>query len=104
MTAEEMERAIGFLLESQARHDAQIGGLREMVAETNRVVQLHAETQTEFIQAVTGHMESQREINASMRDAIRELVGSQSRTDARLDRLAATVERFIEGRGGNPGA
>jgi hypothetical protein len=31
MSNEEVERAIGFLLESQAKHDAQIGELREPV-------------------------------------------------------------------------
>lgn len=90
MTAEEMERAIDFLLKSQATLEGQ-------VAETNRIVQLHAGTQTEFIQVMTGHVEAQREINASTRDAIRELVTSQTRTDARLDRLAEAVERFISG-------
>lgn len=87
-----MERAIGFLLESQARHDAQIGELRDQVsgltgqvAETNRIVQMHAESQIEFIGTVTRALEG--------------LAAAQSQTDARLDRLAATVERLAEGRG-----
>lgn len=83
MTGEEMERAIEFLLQSQASLDSQ-------VAETNRIVRLHAETQTEFIQIVTRHIEAQGEINASLRAAV-------SRTDERLDRLEALVERYIEG-------
>jgi tRNA(Ser,Leu) C12 N-acetylase TAN1 len=32
MTAEEIERVIEFLIESQAKHDAQIGELRDQVA------------------------------------------------------------------------
>lgn len=86
MTGEEMERAAEFLLQSQA-------SLNSQVAETNRIARLHAETQTEFIQIATRHIEAQGEINASLRAAV-------SRTDERLDRLEALVERYIEGRGG----
>jgi len=85
MTGEEMERAIEFILQSQA-------SLESQVAETNRSLQFHAETQTEFIQTVTRHIEAQGEINASLRAAV-------SHTDERLDRLEALVERYIEGRG-----
>lgn len=100
------------------------------IEETNKRLDIYAETQTEFIQVVTRHIEAQGEINASiretvseiktsMRDAvlgintsmregvtvintsISELAAAQMRTDARLDRLAETVERFItEGRNG----
>ncbi|HEV2800821.1 MAG TPA: hypothetical protein VGW12_10010 [Pyrinomonadaceae bacterium] len=86
MTGAEMERAIEFLLQSQA-------SLESQVAETNRIVQFHAETQTEFMQTMTRYIEAQGEINASLRAAV-------SRTDERLDRLEAVVERYIEGRGG----
>ena len=75
MTGEEMERAIEFVLQSQARLEGQI-------AETNRVVQLHAETQIEFIGTVTRGLEG--------------LTAAQAQTDARLDRLVATVERLAE--------
>ena len=94
MTGEEMERAIEFLLQGQAKHDARIGELREQVAETNRIVRLHAETQTEFIQVVTRSIEAQGEVNATMRAAL-------ARTDERLDRLEAVVEKLISGRNGN---
>ncbi len=85
MTGEEMERAIEFLLQSQAN-------LESHLVETNRIIQLHAETQTQFMQIVTRHIEAQGEINASLRAAV-------SRTDERLERLEALVERYIEGRG-----
>ena len=116
MTGEEMERAIGFLLQSQANFDARLEQTNQQVAETSRQLQAYAETQSEFIQVVTHHIETQVEINASLRESIRELKemqrelketqnelkGAQLRTDERLDRLAATVERFIsEGRNGN---
>jgi chromosome segregation ATPase len=114
MTGEEMERAIGFLLQGQANHEARLGALTdkvnqlaEQVAETNRIVQFHAETQTQFIQIVTHHIEAQGEINASLRITINQADARLtradekiSRTDARLDRLGALVERYIEGRNG----
>ncbi len=128
MNGEEMERAIEFLLQSQANLEAQIaetdrivaetsrivaemnGFVAEtnrIVAETNRFVQLQAETQSEFIQIVTRHIEAQGEINASFRASVRELTSAQLRagerankTDERLDRMAAMLERHIvEGHG-----
>lgn len=89
MTGEELERAIGFLLQNQAHHAARLDELTTQIAETNRIVQLHAETQTEFIQAVSRHIEAQGEINISLRAAV-------ARTDDRLDRLEAVVERIAE--------
>ncbi len=137
MTGEEMERAIEFLLQGQANFDTRLEHLLQnqanfdarleqtnlQVAETSRQLQAYAETQTEFIQIVTRHIEAQVEINASLRESIRELkasrrefaesqreltasqrtlTASQLRTDERLDRLADTVERYIsERRNGN---
>ncbi len=93
MSNEEVERAIGFLLESQAKHDAQIGELREavagltqQVAETNRVVQMHADSQLQLNETITG--------------AITALADSQRRTDERLTRLAGLVEKLAERVGG----
>jgi len=82
MTGEEMERAIEFLLKSQANLEAQI-------AETNRIVQLQAETQSEFIQIVTQAM-------ANLADAQTRTERTVGETNARLDRLASLVERHIE--------
>jgi hypothetical protein len=82
MTGEEMERAIEFLIRSQANLETQI-------RETNRQLQTYAETQTEFIQIVTRTLEGQAEINSALRAAV-------ARTDERLDRLEAVVERIAE--------
>jgi DNA anti-recombination protein RmuC len=93
MTNDEVERAIEFLLSSQAKHDTQIGELRETVAglaqqvsETNRVLQMHAESQLQF--------------NETLTTAITALADSQSRTDERLTRLAGLVEKLAERVGG----
>jgi chromosome segregation ATPase len=114
MTGEEMERAIEFLLQGQADHQMRldeltnrVGQLTGHVAETNRIVQLQAETQTEFIQIVTGAIrdlsEAQKRTDARLAEAGSKVVATDakiSETDARLDRLAAAVERYIEGRDG----
>jgi hypothetical protein len=76
MTSEEMERAIEFLLKSQATLEGQI-------AETNRVVSMLAT--------------SQSEVNATLARAISELATAQGQTEGRLDRLAETVGQ-TEGR------
>lgn len=93
MTNEEVERAIGFLLESQAKHDAQLGELREMVAETNRAVQMMAASQSEvnemLTRAATNLAEAQQQTDSRLRE-----------TDARLNTLIGVVERMAVGRGG----
>ncbi|HYO99642.1 MAG TPA: hypothetical protein VER76_05590 [Pyrinomonadaceae bacterium] len=107
MTGEEMERAIEFLLQGQANHQVRLDELTQQLAETNRLVRLNAETQTQFIQIVTQHIEAQGEVNASLRDANASLHDANASlrdaifsTNGRLDRLEALVERYIEGRDG----
>ena len=100
MTGEEVERAIAFLLESQARHDTQIGELRDQIAETNRIVQMHAETQTQFIEIVSRTLEalgeSQRRTDARLAEADARHSRRADETDARLDRLIGVVEKLVE--------
>ncbi len=74
MTGEEMERAIEFLLKSQATLDAQI-------ERTNRQLETYAETQSEFIRATTA--------------SITGLAEAQAKTDARLNRLVGLFEQHI---------
>jgi predicted nuclease with TOPRIM domain len=75
MTAGEMERAIGFLLESQARHDAQIAELHEIIREQSA---------------------SQSELNQAMVRAINDLAEAQRRTETKVERLADKVERLAD--------
>lgn len=109
MSGEEMERAIEFLLQSQANHEARLGDLTErvgdltervgelagrvgelaekadqltvQVTETSKQLQTYAETQSEFIRAVT--------------QSINGLVEVQTRTDAKLDKLIGLFEQHI---------
>jgi SMC interacting uncharacterized protein involved in chromosome segregation len=94
MTPEELERAIEILLNNQARHelrlertDQQIEQTNRQLDQTNKQVGILAESQREFTQVVLQYIESQGEINKSIRDSIRD--------------LSNTVERYIdEGRNG----
>jgi tryptophan 2,3-dioxygenase len=88
MTGEEMERAIEFLLQSQARVEAQIAETQRQLAETERQLAAYVETQSIFIQTVTRALEAQDEINASMRAA-------DARTDERLNKLIGLFEQHI---------
>jgi prefoldin subunit 5 len=102
MTNEEMERAIEFLLNSQAkfevrleqtieqvnRNSTQLGQLTERVDSISTQVESLTsqlgtviETQDEFMQVVLKHITAQGEINASVRDT--------------LHLLTTTVERHL---------
>lgn len=92
MTGEEMERAIGFLLESHAtidarqqRTDEQISQLTHQVEETSKQLQAYAETQTQFIEIVTRTMTG--------------LAEAQARTDERLNVLIDVVQQGRNGKG-----
>jgi uncharacterized protein YpiB (UPF0302 family) len=88
MTGEEMECAIEFLLQSQARVEAQVAETERQLAETGRQLAAYAETQSVFIQTVTRALEAQDEINASLRAA-------DARTDERLNKLIGLFEQHI---------
>jgi hypothetical protein len=95
MTGEEMERAIEFLLQSQAsfearmsvseahqrRTDEQIAETGRQLAETGRQLAAYAGTQSEFIRSTT--------------ESITGLAEAQSRTDAKLDKLIGLFEQHI---------
>jgi hypothetical protein len=97
MTGEEMERAIEFLLQSQANFEGRLSAfdtrlelMQEQLAETNRQLQSFADTQAQFIQTVTSFIETQDRINGELR-------AGQVRLGENLNLLATTVQRFIEG-------
>lgn len=92
MTSEEMERAIEFLLESQAKSEHRLEEMSRQLMQTGQQISTLADSQNDLTLVVTRHIETQTEINATLRD-------SMIKTDARLDRLAETVERFIAGQG-----
>ncbi|MFL6231464.1 MAG: hypothetical protein ACJ741_22040 [Pyrinomonadaceae bacterium] len=105
MTHEDMERAIEFLLQSQANFegrltafDGRLDRLTEEVRETNKHLRLQGETQTEFIKVATRFIEGQAQINDQQARINDEFRATQTRVANALDSLATTVQRFIEGR------
>ena len=80
MTGEELERAIDFLLKSQANLEAQSARTDEQLRQLTVRVDSLADIQTNLVQVVTQHIEEQRRINASLRE-----------TDAALARLGESL-------------
>jgi chromosome segregation ATPase len=110
MTGDEMERAIEFLLQNQARLEErgaqtqqqlsqtqqqlsqtqeqlgqtqeQLGQTQQQLGELNRIVQMQAT--------------SQGELNQMLTRAITTLAEAQVRTEAKVDKLAGVVEKLVE--------
>lgn len=83
MTGEEMERAIEFLLEGQARLD-------NLIEQTNAQLALYAETQSQFIEIITRSIDT---LTLALARTNERLTQSQTRTD---ERLAQTDERLMQ--------
>jgi vacuolar-type H+-ATPase subunit I/STV1 len=80
MTPEEFETQF-------EKTNRQIEKTNRQAEETNKRLEILSETQTEFTQVVTRHIEAQGEFISSIHNAVRD--------------LSATVERYIsEGRNG----
>ncbi len=80
MTEEERQRQMDFILEQQAQFSTNIGRLQEQQAQLSATVQILVEV----VQTQSERMDS---------------------ADARVDRLAETVDRYIKARGnGSNGA
>jgi vacuolar-type H+-ATPase subunit D/Vma8 len=96
MTAEEMERAISFLLDSQAKHDAQIAELHDIIREQ---ANSQSELNQMMTQAMTDLAEAQRRTETKV-DRLADIAtrsnARQEETDARLDRLSEVVERLAQ--------
>lgn len=89
MTGEEMERAIEFLLQSQAT-------LEERVTQTQEQLSKAVESIVELNRVVTMQATSQAEVNQMLTRAVVGLAEAQTRTEAKVDRLAGVVERLVE--------
>jgi chromosome segregation ATPase len=102
MNSDEIQNAIEFLLKNQANFDVQLEKTNRQLEQTNQQleqtnrqleqtnqrVSLLAETQTEFIQVMLGHVEAQREINADTRQTLRELAQAQRQTQQGISELS----------------
>ena len=88
MTGEEMERAIEFLLKSEAALDTRLDQLAAQVSETGHQLQASAETQSEFIQVIKRAMAGLAEAQARTERILAD-------TNARLNRLAGRFEQHL---------
>jgi len=114
MSSDDMRNAIEFLLQSQANFEVQLEKTNQQLArtdeqlartddqlartdrqleQTSQHVSLLAETQTEFIQAMLGHVEAQREINADIRQTMRESAQAQQRAQQGIAELSQAQQR-----------
>jgi len=115
MNHEEIERAIEFLLKSQAGFEARQAGFEAQLTQTSQQVirtsqqveltaqkveamaqkvdlvaqkvDLVAQLHEDFSRYARGFLEAQSEINQSLRETVRALTIAQARTDARLNNL-----------------
>jgi prefoldin subunit 5 len=88
MTSEEVERAIDFLLKSQATCEARIEQTNEQLTQLAEQLGSFADTQTEMMGVMTHTLEAQARINESLRASIGEVATRQSITEESLARLA----------------
>jgi len=82
MTGEEMERAIEFLLQSQATLEERVTQTHEQIGELNNIIRMQSE--------------SQGQLNQTIAQALTSLAEAQSGTEAKVDRLAGVVEKLVE--------
>ena len=95
MNSDEMQNAIEFLLSSQANFEVRFEKTNQQLAQTDRQVAVLAETQTEFVRTMLQHAEAQREINADVRQALRESAQAQKTTQQEISDLTKIVGGLV---------
>ena len=110
MTNEELERAIDFLLKSQARAEArqeqaeerqsrtdeQIASTNEQLRQLAERLDSYADTQANILRVLMQNFEEQARINESLNASISKLTARQEQTEATVDRLSLKVEALAE--------
>ena len=103
MTSEEMQRAIEFLLKSQANFEVRLDKTNQQVEQTNRQLEqtnqqlsMFAETQTEFIQTMLRNVEAQSELNTDVRRTMKELAEAQRQTQRDVSELTRIVGGLVK--------
>jgi polyhydroxyalkanoate synthesis regulator phasin len=87
MTGEEMERAIEFLLKSQAGFESRQATFEAQLLQTSRQIEVMATTHAEFAQFTRSNLEALNEHTRSLRETVRALTINQARTDDRVSDL-----------------
>jgi chromosome segregation ATPase len=96
MTGEEMERAIEFLLQHQAIFEGRIERMQAQLSETQAQVSETQAQLTELGRVVQMQAESQSQFNQTLTSAVTALAEAQLKTEAKVDRLAGVVEKLVE--------
>ncbi|MFL6254953.1 MAG: hypothetical protein ACJ74T_08010 [Pyrinomonadaceae bacterium] len=96
MTGEEMERAIEFLLQNQATLEQRVEQTQAQLSQTQGQLGQVVESIAELNRVVTMQSTSQGSLNEMLTRAITGLAEAQTKTEAKVDRLAGVVEKLIE--------
>jgi ABC-type transporter Mla subunit MlaD len=97
MTGDEMERAIEFLLQNQATLEQRVEQTQVQLSETQGQLGQVVESIAELNRVVRMQAESQGQLNQMLTTAVTALAEAQTKTEAKVDRLAGLVERLAEG-------
>jgi uncharacterized protein YoxC len=103
MTGEEMDRAIEFLLKSQAQLSAKVDRTADGVTALLAIAELQAQEIKDLGESVREVSESVREVNAAVREigeSVRTIDERQRHTDERLSALINVVDRIVGDRNG----
>ena len=82
MTSDELERAIDFLLKSQASAEARSERTEEQLRQLTERVNSFADTQAHIMQVMTQTFDAQARFNESLRAALTGLAANQTQTEA----------------------
>ncbi len=96
MTNEEFERAVDFLLKSQANSEARIEQTNERLNQLADQLSSFADTQVEMMRVMTRTLEAQDHINESLRAALDELAARQAQTEIALTKLTQKVDTLAD--------
>lgn len=96
MTGEEMERAIEFLLQNQATLEERMERTQAQLSETQRQL-------SELAAVVRMQADSQGQFNQTLTTAVTALAEAQTKTEAKVDRLADVVGKLVERLAGGQG-
>ncbi len=75
----QLGKQMGQVIEQVGQLGQRVGQLSDHVGETSKQLGMFADTQTQFMQVVLGYFGEQREINTSLRVAVRDLTASVER-------------------------
>jgi DNA-binding ferritin-like protein len=88
MTNEEFERAVDFLLKSQANSEARIEQTHERLNQLGDQLGSYADTQAEMMRIMMRTFEGLAETDKSLRASIIEVAAKQAKTEEAMARLA----------------